>query len=442
MSAPNQTHDPARRSWVEAANARDAAFPVQNLPLGIFRRTAGGDAPRVGSAIGDQILDLAAARRAGLIDGRAADATGEPTLNRLMALGSADWSRLRREIFDCLAADGDRADDCRRRAGELLVPMADATLELPAAIGDYTDFFTSIYHATNTGSMSRPDNPLMPNFKYLPVAYHGRASSVVVSGSPVRRPHGQARGPNEPAPQFGPARRLDYECELGFFIGTGNKLGEPVPISRAGEHIFGFCLLNDWSARDIQFWEYQPLGPFLGKSFSTTISPWVVTAEALAPFRCPAFARADGDPAPLPHLASAEETARGGFDITMEVWIETARMRQDGAAPVRLSRSNANDCYWTVAQMIAHHSSNGCNLRPGDLCGTGTVSGKDKGSLGCILELTWGGTQPITLPNGEERRFLEDGDAIILRAHCARDGAVSIGFGECRGVVQPSASAR
>jgi fumarylacetoacetase len=441
MSALNQTHDPQRRSWVEQANARDTPFPIQNLPFGIFRRRAGGEGPRAGVAIGDQILDLAAARRAGLIDGRAADAGGEPTLNRLMALGASDWSRLRKQISDCLATDGERADDCRQRAGELLVPMEDATLELPAAIGDYTDFFTSIYHATNTGSMFRPDNPLMPNFKYVPVAYHGRASSVVVSGTPVRRPHGQARPGTDPAPRFAPSRNLDYECELGFFIGPGNKLGEPVPIERAGERIFGFCLLNDWSARDIQGWESQPLGPFLGKSFCTTISPWIVTTEALAPFRTSAFARADGEPPPLPYLASAAESEAGGLDIDMEVLIATARMRQDNQAPARLSQSNARDLYWTVAQMVAHHSSNGCNLRSGDLCGSGTVSGKQKNEFGSILELAWRGTQPITLPNGEVRRFLEDGDEIILRARCARDGAVPIGFGDCRGVVEPAVAA-
>ena len=441
MSALNQTHDPQRRSWVEQANARDTPFPIQNLPVGIFRRRAGGETARAGIAIGDQILDLAATRRAGLIDGRAADAGGEPTLNRLMALGAPDWSRLRKQISDCLATDGERAEDCRRRAGELLVPMAEAALELPAAIGDYTDFFTSIYHATNTGSMFRPDNPLMPNFKYVPVAYHGRASSVVVSGTPVRRPHGQARPGTDPAPRFAPSRNLDYECELGFFIGPGNKLGEPVPIERAGERIFGFCLLNDWSARDIQGWESQPLGPFLGKSFCTTISPWIVTTEALAPFRTRAFARAEGEPPPLPYLAAASESESGGLDIDMEVLVATSRMRQDNAAPARLSRSNARDLYWTVAQMVAHHSSNGCNLRSGDLCGSGTVSGKDKSEFGSILELAWRGTQPITLPNGEVRRFLEDGDEIILRARCARDGAVSIGFGDCRGVVEPAVAA-
>jgi fumarylacetoacetase len=273
----------------------------------------------------------------------------------------------------------------------------------------------------------------------VPVAYHGRASSVVVGGTPVRRPHGQAKGADDPAPRFGPSRNLDYECELGFFIGTGNPLGEPVPVGRAGEHVFGFCLLNDWSARDIQGWESQPLGPFLGKSFATTISPWIVTTEALAPFRVPAFARADGDPAPLPYLASPAEHASGGLDIDMEVLIATARMRQENAAPVRLSLSNARDLYWTIGQMVAHHTSNGCNLRPGDLCGSGTVSGEAKSAYGSILELAWRGTQPVTLPNGEVRRFVEDGDEIILSARCTRDGAVPIGFGECRGIVEPAA---
>jgi fumarylacetoacetase len=286
--------------------------------------------------------------------------------------------------------------------------------------------------------MFRPDNPLMPNFKYVPVGYHGRASSVVVSGTPVCRPHGQARSGNETSPRFGASRNLDYECELGFFVGPGNKLGEPVPIGRAGERIFGFCLLNDWSARDIQGWESQPLGPFLGKSFATTISPWIVTAEALAPFRAPWFARADGDPAPLAHLDAPAEREAGGLDITMEVLIATERMRREGEPPARLSQSSTRDLYWTVGQMLAHHSSNGCNLRPGDLCGSGTVSGQDKGSFGSILELAWRGTQPITLPNGEARRFLEDGDEIILSARCVRDGAVSIGFGECRGIVEPA----
>lgn len=430
MSAVNATHDPARRSWVDSANAPDAAFPVQNLPFGIFHRR--GEAPRAGTAIGDQILDLAAARRAGLIDGPASEACEAPTLNRLMALGAAEWSRLRGQISAALSSDAPKRP-------ELLVAMAGATMALPAAIGDYTDFFASIFHATNTGSMFRPDSPLFPNFKYLPIAYHGRASSVVIGGTPVRRPRGQAKGPDDEVPRFGPSRSLDYECELGFFIGPGNPLGTPVPVAEAGARIFGFCLLNDWSARDIQGWEYQPLGPFLGKSFCTSISPWIVTAEALAPFRAPAFARAYGEPGPMPHLFDRADQTAGGLDIEVEVLIETARMRADGAAPARLSLGNARDCYWTVAQMAAHHSSNGCNLNPGDLCATGTLSGKDKSAFGSILELAWRGTQPIALPNGETRRFVEDGDAIILRGRCARPGAVSIGFGECRGVVEPAA---
>ena len=429
MSGVNATHDPARRSWVDSANAPDTAFPVQNLPFGIFHGPS--DPPRAGTAIGDQILDLAAAYRAGLIDGEAGAACTEPTLNRLMGLGAAAWSRLRGQISAALSADAPKRP-------ELLVPMATVTLALPATIGDYTDFFASIFHATNTGSMFRPDSPLFPNFQYVPIAYHGRASSIVISGTPVRRPHGQAKGPNDATPRFGPSRNLDYECELGFFIGPGNPLGTPVPIKDAGERIFGFCLLNDWSARDIQGWEYQPLGPFLGKSFATTISPWIVTTEALAPFRLPAFERPAGNPPPMAHLQDGADAASGGLDIAVEVLIETARMRQEGAAPVRLSLGNARDVYWTVAQMVAHHSSNGCNLKPGDLCATGTLSGKDKSSFGSILELAWRGTQPIALPNGESRRFVEDGDAIILRARCARDGAVSIGFGECRGVVEPA----
>lgn len=438
MSALNQTHDPKRRSWVEAANAADAEFPIQNLPFGIFKRRGAGEAPRAGVAIGQQILDLAAARQAGLITGPAADACDEAQLNRLMGLGPTAWSGLRAQISDLLATEGKRVEDLRKRADDFLMPIAAAELELPAAIGDYTDFFASIFHATNTGSMFRPDNPLFPNYKYVPVAYHGRASSVVPSGRPVRRPVGQARDPNLEVPRYGPSRNLDYEAELGFFVGPGNALGEPVPIDRAPDHIFGFCILNDWSARDMQAWEYQPLGPFLAKSFATTISPWIVTAEALAPFRSRAFTRPAGDPAPLPHLFAPADDERGGLDIVMEVAIATPRMRQEGVAPFRLSQGNMRDSYWTVAQMLTHHTSNGCNLRPGDLIGTGTMSGKDKSSFGSLLELTWRGSQPLTLPNGETRRFIEDGDEIIMRARCVRDGAVSIGFGECRAIIEPA----
>ena len=430
----DETHDPARRSLVSSANAPGCDFPIQNLPFGVFR-PATGPPLRVGVAIGDQILDVAAA--ASRFHGLAAEAAQScmaPHLNALMSLGPRAWSALRLALSRSLSTEhGDKSIE------QYLTAMAQAEIGLPVAIGDFTDFFASIFHASNAGRLFRPDNPLMPNYKYVPVAYHSRASSVVVSGTTVRRPSGQAKGADDPAPRFGPSRNLDYECELGFFIGTGNALGEPVPVGRAGEHVFGFCLLNDWSARDIQGWESQPLGPFLGKSFATTISPWIVTMEALAPFRVPAFARAEGDPTPLPYLDSPAEHASGGFDIDMEVLIATARMRQANVAPARLSLSNARDLYWTIAQMVAHHTSNGCNLRPGDLCGSGTVSGRDPSAYGSILELAWRGTKPITLPNGEVRRFLEDGDEIILTARCARAGAASIGFGECRGIVEPAA---
>jgi len=297
-------------------------------------------------------------------------------------------------------------------------------------IGDYTDFFTSLYHASNVGNLFRPGNPLAPNYKHLPIGYHGRASSIVVSGTPVHRPAGQTQ-----ESQFGPTRALDYELEVGVFVGPGNRLGEPVPIGQARSHIFGLCLLNDWSARDLQAWESQPLGPFLAKSFATTISPWVVPLEALEPFRTPAFARDASDPVPLPYLHSPDDQARGGIDITLEVWLVSQRMRKSGAAPLRISRGNFRDTYWTIAQMLAHHTSNGCNLRPGDLFGSGTVSGPTRDSLGCLLELTRRGTEPFRLPTGEERRYLEDGDEVILRAFCEREGCVRIGFGDCRGIV-------
>jgi fumarylacetoacetase len=316
--------------------------------------------------------------------------------------------------------------------------MRDAEMLLPAQIGDYTDFYASVHHATNVGSMFRPDNPLLPNYKWLPIGYHGRASSIVASGTPVRRPSGQSTTPGAQSPTFGPSRSLDYEMELGGFVAIGNPLGEPVPLDRAEDHLFGFCLVNDWSARDMQSWEYQPLGPFLAKSFATTVSPWVVTTEALEPFRAPAFPRPAGDPAPLPYLSSERNASTGGLDIVVEVHLATSRMRDQGVAPMRVSRGRAADLYWTPAQMLAHHTSNGCGLRPGDLLGTGTISGPTKESRGCLLELTWRGAEPLTLPTGETRKFLEDGDEVIMRGYCEREGAVRIGFGECRGVVLPA----
>ncbi|HXQ50784.1 MAG TPA: fumarylacetoacetase [Stellaceae bacterium] len=429
------THDPARMSWIASANASGTEFPLQNLPLGIFRRKNSAEAPRGGVAIGDRIVDLAAAQRARLFSGdaaAAAEAASGPTLNTLMAMGNGASRALRRALFELL----DAAGAARRSSVEpVLVPMTEAELMLPCEIGDFTDFFSSIYHATNAGRSLRPDNPLNVNFKYVPVAYHSRASSVVASGFPVRRPKGQIRPPNAEAPFYAGSRALDCEVELGFWIGTGNRLGQTIPIDQAEDHIFGFCLLNDWSARDIQGWESQPLGPFLGKSFCTTVSPWIVTKDALEPFRCADFERAAGDPAPLPHLKSKRE---GGFDITVEALISTQRQRQAGAQPMRFALCNAKNGYWTVAQMVAHHASNGCNLRPGDLFGTGTLSGPTPDSLGCLLEATKRGSEPLKLSNGEERRWLEDGDEVIFRAHAAKADHVTIGFGEARGMVMPA----
>ena len=434
----NDTHDPSLESWVPGARVADTDFPIQNLPYGVFARRGGG-AGRVGVAIGDQILDVAAARELGLFEPGVADVAARcaaPTLNALMASTPAELSALRAAVSDLLDSDG-RRDAARDAAGAILVPMRDAEMRLPAAIGDYTDFYASVHHATNVGSMFRPDSPLLPNYKHVPIGYHGRASSIVVSGTDVRRPLGQLK-PADGAPVFGPTRLLDYEAEVGLFVGRGNALGETVPIADARDRLFGVCLVNDWSARDVQTWEYQPLGPFLAKSFATSVSPWVVTMEALAPFGAPAFARAPGDPAPLPYLASARDAAGGGLAMTLEVLLRTAAMREAGDAPVRVSRASFTDMYWTPAQLVAHHASNGCNLRPGDLLASGTVSGAAKDARGCLLELTWRGAEPVPLPNGESRAFLADGDEVIMRGSCEAAGARRIGFGECRGVVLPA----
>ena len=435
----NQTHDPKRTSWVESAQGH-TDFPIQNLPFGVFRRRRTDSSPAIGVAIGDEILDLGAARAAGGLSERvavAAQACTTPTLNALMALGPEHWSALRSEVSALLASDSPayRADpDAGRR---VLVPMKDAELLLPAQIGDYSDFYASVYHATNVGSMFRPENPLLPNYKWVPIGYHGRASSIVVSGTPVGRPCGQIKDADAESPVFRPTRALDYEMEVGCFVGPENSLGQAVAIDQAEKHLFGLCLVNDWSARDIQSWEYQPLGPFLSKSFATSVSPWVVTMEALEPYRVPAF-RPQGDPAPLPYLDSPDTGTRGGIGLIVEVYLTTSEMRDAGLPPVRLSRGSAADLYWTLGQMFTHHTSNGCNLRPGDLFATGTISGPAKDSRGCMLELTWRGSEPLTLPNGETRKFLEDGDEVILRASCERPGAARIGFGECRGMVLPA----
>ena len=434
----NPTHDPARRSWVDSANTDATDFPVQNLPLGVFSRSGSAGDPRCGVAIGDQVLDLVEAARQGVIDGF--DATDfEGPLNRVMAQSPERWHALRAIVSDLLSAHGAAAARGQELAGEILVRQDAVTLLLPATVGDYTDFYASVYHATNVGSMFRPDNPLLPNYKWVPIGYHGRASSIVASGTAVCRPVGQVSANPAGPPSVGPTARLDYEVELGAWIGGGNALGSTVPISRAGERIFGVSLLNDWSARDMQAWEYQPLGPFLAKNFASSVSPWVVTAEALAPFRAPAFARPEGDPVPLPYLSDAGDQASGGFAITVECWLASAAMRAAGVPPMRVSLGSARDLYWTFAQMVAHHASNGCNLRPGDLLGSGTVSGEAKGSRGCLLELTWRGTEPITLPTGEVRSFLADGDAVTLRASATAPGFRSIGFGECTGIILPAA---
>jgi fumarylacetoacetase len=436
----NQTHAPELASWVSSAE-NHGDFPIQNLPYGVFRRRGSDDAPAVGIAIGDDILDVGAAHQAGYLGGaasEAAQACTASTLNALMALGHKDWSALRSEVSALLASDSPAYRKDPQIGRRILVPAAETELFLPATVGDYSDFYASVYHATNVGSMFRPENPLLPNYKWVPIGYHGRASSLVISGSAVRRPCGQAKDADADSPVFRPTRALDYETEVGCFVGRGNKLGEPVAIDTAGEHLFGVCLVNDWSARDIQSWEYQPLGPFLSKSFATTISPWVVTMEALAPYRIPGFRRGPEDPAPLPYLDSEHIRNGGGLDLTVEVYLTTARMRAAAMPPFRLSKGSTADLYWSLEQMFTHHASNGCNLRPGDLFATGTISGPAKESRGCLLELTWRGSEPISLPTGETRKFLEDEDEVILRAWCQREGSARIGLGTCRGMITPA----
>ena len=432
----NETHDPARRSFVESANAPGNDFPIQNLPFGVFRPAA-GQPPRVGIAIGDQILDVPAAGPLFSMPAAKAAAQGcaAPALNHLMSLGPQAASALRLAVSRALSAHG--GDTGLRR---LLTPMAQAELLLPVAIGDFTDFYASVFHATNAGRAFRPENPLLPNYKYVPVAYHGRSSSVRVSGTPVKRPKGQRKPVDQTVPDYGPSRNMDFELELGMYIGTPTDLGDTVPVAKAAEHIFGFCLLNDWSARDVQAWEYQPLGPFLGKNFATTVSPWVVTQEALAPFRIPAFTRPQGDPEPLLHLADPDDRTHGGFDITLEAYLATEAMRRGGMPPKRLTQTSFATTYWTFAQMVAHHTSNGCNLATGDLIGSGTVSGPEKSSWGSLLELTARGREPIELQSGEQRGFIEDGDEIIFRGFAQKPGYPRIGFGECRAIMLPSSS--
>lgn len=429
----DETHDPELRSWVESANAPETDFPIQNLPVGLFTH-AEMDLPSVGVAIGDQVLDVSAV--AETLWGEdvwddVVDACTIGSLEMLALLEPEQRLDFRRRISNLLRADN-QSDD-RFEIEACLFPMKDVVMQLPMPIGNYTDFYASIYHATNIGKMFRPDQPLMPNYKWIPIGYHGRASSIVPTGVEIRRPSGQSMAEGAAAPTFGPSKVLDYELELGAMLGFGNEQGRPISIEEAEERIFGLCLVNDWSARDLQRWEYQPLGPFLSKSFATTISPWLVTMEALAPFRIPAFEREAGDPAPLAYLDSEENRSRGGFDIQLEAYLSTEQMRAKNLAPHRICASNSRHLYWTFAQMIAHHTSNGCNLQFGDLLASGTISGPTRDSLGSMIELTERGSAPITLPTGEVRKFLEDGDEITLRAACQRDGFRRIGFGDCRG---------
>ena len=420
-NALNATHDPALRSWVASANQAGCDFPIQNLPLGRFRPAGTVEPFRIGVAIGDQVLDLKAT---GLVH--------TDDMNVLMAKSPAERQALRAAISDGLAEGSAQTTEW----GHFLFAQSAVEMTVPCRIGDYTDFYTGIHHARTVGSLFRPDAPLLPNYQWVPIGYHGRASSIGVSGQRFKRPQGQTKAPDAAEPSFGPSKRLDYELELGFLVAQGNALGEPIAIGDAEAHLFGVTLLNDWSARDIQAWEYQPLGPFLSKNFASTLSPWIVTMEALAPFRA-AFGRPAGDPQPLPYLDAPANRESGGLDITLEVWLQTAKMREAGEGAVLLTRGNVKEaCYWTAAQLLAHHTVNGCNLQPGDLLGSGTLSGPKPDAAGSLLELTLGGKQPITLPNGERRHFLEDGDTLSLRGYCEREGAVRIGLGEVSGTVE------
>lgn len=464
----DDTHDPKLTSWIDCTD--DSDFPIQNLPLGLIRLPDPDDDDDEGSwiesvvtRVGDTVVDLSACVNAGVLkpdnkkfaddfevyigDGGILNALGDPDVT------PGFRAALRQAVSKLLRKDTKALRDNKELRNDALIPAAEVDHILPFLIGDYTDFYASVHHATNVGSMFRPDNPLLPNYKWIPVGYHGRASSVVISGTPITRPTGQQSPPEDTgSPAFGPCTMLDYELEVGLFLARGNPLGSSITLAEAEEHMLGLCLLNDWSARDLQKWEYQPLGPFLAKSFATTVSPWVVTMEALAPFRAPRFERPAGDPAPLPHLDHERDRSAGAVDLTLEVHLTTRQMRDKGTPPHRLSRGNFKDMYWTLAQMLTHHASNGCNMRPGDLLGSGTVSGPSRDARGCLLELTWDGDPwanppvsapttertPITLPTGETRKFLEDGDEIILKGYCERAGYRRIGFGECRGIIQPA----
>lgn len=434
--ALNATHDPQRRSWLDSANVEGGDFPIQNLPLAVFRRTASGESFRGGVAIGDQIVDLAALSRIDVLRGEAAAAAAagaQPRLNQLMERGPEGVHVLRAALSEALM----HGSASRSALQSCLVAQRDSEFTVPAQIGDYTDFYASIYHATAVGRLFRPDNPLTPNYQWVPIGYHGRSSSIGVSGQEFHRPRGQRLPPGQTTPVLGPSARMDYELELGIFIGAGNALGSSIPLQDAEQHIFGLCILNDWSARDLQAWEYQPLGPFLAKNFASTISPWIITLEALAPFRVP-FTRRQEDPEPLPYLSAQSNRDCGAIDIRIEAWLQTALMRERGQSARRLSSSSFRHSYWTAAQLLTHHTVNGCNLQPGDLLGTGTQSGPTPAEAGSLLELSAGGTRQVAVGAEESRTFLEDGDRVVLKAWCERTGAVRIGFGEAAGQVLPA----
>ena len=436
MSLINETHDINLTSWVESANVDNCDFPIQNLPFAEFRRKGSDEAFRGGVAIGDQVIDLAKLSKLNVLTGdakTAADAASEATLNTFMGLGGQYWSALRLALSKALRAGSEH----QQALSDTLVAQSDIEFSLPCRIGDYTDFYTSIYHATAVGSLFRPDNPLLPNYKWVPIGYHGRSSSIDVSGQTFHRPKGQTKAPDADVPSFGPCKRLDYELELGIYLGKGNALGDAIAIENAENHVFGFCVFNDWSARDLQAWEYQPLGPFLAKNFASTVSPWIVTTEALAPYRT-SWTRDENDPQPMDYLESKANRDQGAFDIQMDVKIQTQKMRSEGHNPTRVSTSSFKHSYWTVAQMVTHHTVNGCNFMPGDMLGSGTQSGPTHEEAGSLLELSRGGKEKITLSNGEQRSFLEDGDNVIMRGWCEKEGYARIGFGSVESTVLPT----
>ncbi|WP_289156322.1 fumarylacetoacetase [uncultured Pseudoalteromonas sp.] len=436
MSQINETHDINLTSWVESANIKGCDFPIQNLPFAEFRTKNTNEEFRGGVAIGDQVIDLAKLSHLNIFTGdakTALDAASESTLNTFMGLGEQYWSALRLALSKALREGAQQQKEMQ----STLIAQADIEFSLPCRIGDYTDFYTSIYHATAVGSLFRPDNPLLPNYKWVPIGYHGRSSSIDVSGQTFHRPRGQTKAPDADTPSFGPCKRLDYELELGIYLGKGNELGDAIAIENAENHVFGFCVFNDWSARDLQAWEYQPLGPFLAKNFASTVSPWIVTTEALAPFRT-SWTRDENDPQPMPYLESAANREQGAFDIQMDVKIQTQKMRDENHQPTQVSTSSFKHSYWTVAQMVTHHTVNGCNFMPGDMLGSGTQSGPTHEEAGSLLELSRGGKEKITLSNGEQRSFLEDGDNVIMRGWCEKPGYARIGFGSVESTVLPA----